>query len=92
MEFPSDNLERAYKQSSNHRAAILASARVACFYCRRFFPPSAIEEWIDSGQTAVCPHCSVDSVLADHAEYPLTPEFLDAMHARWFGFTERSTP
>ena len=41
--------------------------------------------WIDHSQTALCPYCSVDCLIPEAAGYPLTPEFLTAMHQKWFG-------
>lgn len=57
-----------------------------CFYCRKTFVASEIEDWIDNDQTAMCPRCSIDSVLADSIEpRALDQTFLSAMHARYFG-------
>lgn len=36
------------------------------------------------GRTAVCPYCSVDSVIGLASGLELTPEFLRRMHAYWF--------
>jgi hypothetical protein len=49
-----------------------------------------IEEWCpeeEDGEevTAICPHCGVDSVIGDNCGFPITQEFLAAMHGRWFG-------
>ena len=35
--------------------------------------------------TAICPHCGVDSVIGEKSGFPITQEFLKAMHKRWFG-------
>ena len=34
-----------------------------CYYCLAFFPPRAIEDWADTGSTAICPCCGVDSII-----------------------------
>jgi hypothetical protein len=34
-----------------------------CFYCVPVFDVEEIEEWIDGGQMALCPHCGIDNVL-----------------------------
>lgn len=87
-------LHAAHSKSSHHRADIEASLVCGCFYCRTTFEPSEIAEWVDRsgddaedvrGQTALCPHCGVDSVLGSHSGFPITPEFLAAMHRYWFG-------
>jgi len=53
------------------------------------FGPAEIVEWTDAnengvGQTAICPHCGIDSVIGSDGE-PLTDEILRAMHTRAFG-------
>lgn len=52
------------------------------------FPPNAIAEWVDEikgvGQTALCPWCSIDSVMGDRSGYPITAAFLKSMNAFWF--------
>jgi hypothetical protein len=78
------NLEAAHKHCSHHRAELEASEICGCFYCLSTFPPSAISEWIDDGQTAVCPSCPVDSVLGSASGYPITRDFLQLMHDHWF--------
>jgi hypothetical protein len=42
-----------------------------------------IEEWIDGGQTALCPHCGIYSVLPVIDGQP-DVVFLWAMHRYWF--------
>ena len=74
----------AHKHSVRHRAELEASTTCGCFYCLRIFSPSEITEWIDDGQTALCPHCPVDSVIGSASGYPITPEFLKLMHDFWF--------
>jgi hypothetical protein len=77
-------LDSAHKHSAHHRAELLASESCACFYCGQVFPPSQIDQWIDDGLTALCPYCTIDSVIGSNAGYSLTKEFLAAMHDYWF--------
>jgi hypothetical protein len=79
-----DGLELAHRHGIYHRAGIRESAWCGCFQCIRRFPPERITDWADSGQTALCPFCSVDAVLGSASGYPLTKAFLLEMHARWF--------
>lgn len=78
---PSD-LASAHRDASLHRALVGRSKALGCFYCLRTFPPSAVEEWIDDGETALCPHCGIDAVLPDSVD--LSEAFLKAMNSRWF--------
>jgi len=62
-----------------------------CFYCLRIFSPSEIEYWLidDNGSdrygTAICPYCDIDSVIGESSGFPITKEFLEGMHKKWFG-------
>jgi hypothetical protein len=85
----------AHKHSIMHRNELENSSLCGCFYCLAIFPPSDIVEWIDDGQTALCPKCPVDSVIGSMSGpvdsvigsmsgYPITTEFLQRMHDHWF--------
>jgi hypothetical protein len=74
----------AHKHCIKHRAEIEASEMCGCFYCMATFVPSEIVEWIDDGQTALCPRCPVDSVIGSASGYPITSTFLQQMHDHWF--------
>ena len=83
-----DHIE-AHRGCTNHREAVLASDKCACFYCCSFFPPSEINEWVDpatddmqGGTTALCPRCGIDAVLPMRPGIDLA--FLQRMHAYWF--------
>lgn len=78
-------LRLAHGCSSYHRKHVEASEVCGCFYCCRIFEPKLIVEWIDSGQTALCPVCGIDSVLPT-ALNPVFGHlwFLRAMEKRWF--------
>lgn len=78
------SLKEAHKHSSNHAGLVKASESCGCFYCLTVFKPAEIKEWTDRGQTAICPHCGIDSVLPDKAGVPLTDEFLKEMERAWF--------
>jgi hypothetical protein len=77
-------LEAAHKHSDRHRAEIEASELCGCFYCLTTFRPDEITEWVDEGQTAICPNCPVDAVIGSASGVSLTQEFLRKMHAYWF--------
>ena len=76
----------AHKHSHLHRAEIEKSEKCGCFFCLSIFPPSEIEDWTDVGDTAICPHCYVDSVIGESAGFPITEDFLKEMKDYWFTF------
>ncbi len=79
-----DHIE-AHKFSSNHKEQLLQDKICGCFYCLTIFNPSEIDFWIkDVSGTAVCPYCSIDSVIGESSGFPITKEFLEKMHSYWF--------
>ena len=73
---------------TGNRKQLLASEIGACFYCFGEFPPSSVTEWCDEndqgiGQTALCPHCGVDTVVGFNG--PVDREWLQQAHKRGFG-------
>ena len=58
-------LNAIHKHSSTHRAEIEASRQCGCFCCRSIFPASEVVDFVDGGQTALCPKCDTDAVIGD---------------------------
>jgi hypothetical protein len=81
---PRNEILKAHKHSSGHRAEILKSSLCGCFHCLSVYPSSKIEEWIDDGECAMCPKCGIDSVIGSASGYPVTAEFLKEMQEYWF--------
>jgi hypothetical protein len=86
---PGDDPEiTAHAFSIRHRRQILDSSVCGCFYCTGTFLPAEIVRWVDDqdgvGQTALCPYCSIDSVIGSASGYEISKEFLTRMHDHWF--------
>lgn len=81
----------AHEVARNNREALEVSANCGCFFCLTIFSPTEIRDWCDDydkeSNTAICPHCGIDSVLAQSSGFPLTEEFLTKMKWTWFGDT-----
>ena len=73
-----------YEYTSNHREQVLNSALCGCFYCLTIFKPSEIVEWCDRGQTAICPHCNIDSIIGSGSDYVIDDEFLRDLNRQSF--------
>ncbi len=76
-----------HERSSGRRAAVLSASMVGCFYCKKIYSPSEIEDWTDDdphgvGQTAICARCGIDAVIPLRAGIDI--EFLSRMHRHWF--------
>lgn len=79
-----NNLAEFHKLSSYHKGMLENTQKCGCFYCMKVFKPSLIEEWIDNGQTAICPYCKIDSVLPQTESVIITTKLLEDMHNYWF--------
>lgn len=83
--FTDKDIIAAHKYSSKHREELLKVSNCGYFYCFEIFHPYDIEEWVDEGQTAICPHCGIDSIIGENSGYELTMDFLIKMREYWFG-------
>lgn len=71
----------AIKLSKNNRMAVQEASFVGCYYCLSVYAAYMVEDFVDDGQTAICPHCYVDAVLPG----PVTKEELQLANYKWFG-------
>lgn len=72
-----------HNHSFKNRKEIEESNECGCFYCQRIFHSNEVEEYIDEGQTAICPYCGIDSVIGNASGVHLTALFLLCMNKRW---------
>jgi hypothetical protein len=75
-----DAFTKLHRTSFKNRELLKLDRSFSCFYCFLSSSTLIIEEWTDEGQTAICPKCHIDSVLAGEIDQPLLAE----MHKRYF--------
>ncbi|MOA51887.1 hypothetical protein D3C78_1750930 [compost metagenome] len=78
-------LELAHRSNSSHKKEILENEQCGCFNCEQIYLPTEINEWVNEkvGETAICPKCSIDSVLS--SKFPIHDKvFLEEMNKYWF--------
>jgi hypothetical protein len=80
------SVENYPSRSIRNRKAVLGAQSCGCYFCRSTFRSADVTEWTDDGETAICPHCAIDSVLPG----VINPELLSAGHERWFGTALRA--
>lgn len=76
--------QSAHRFSSQHRKELEKDKICGCFYCEKVFQPTEITDWIDHGNTALCPYCGIDAIIGESSGYPITEQFLKGMHMEWF--------
>lgn len=79
-------LEKAHRHSINNESEIEKSSVCGCFYCKKIFTPSIIQEWLndDKDDTALCPYCQIDAVIGSSSGYEITSTFLQELHDKYF--------
>ena len=68
-----------------NEAVIKGSTICGCFSCGSIFPADTVNHWvtdIGSGKsaTALCPACTMDTVIGDASGFPVTGVFLRSIH------------
>jgi hypothetical protein len=74
-------VESCAQLSLNNRRHISRWTHCGCYQCEAVFPGQHITNWTDVGQTAFCPRCDCDSVLANVTDR----KFLHDARLYWFG-------
>lgn len=80
------DLKALHDKSRLNRPWLAASLVCGCFYCLQVFRFDQIVEWVENGETALCPYCGIDSVLGFDTKQA-DNDLLQRMHDKWFGQT-----
>lgn len=85
--FPGLSVKRIYILP-NHRKEIEGREICGCFYCCSTFSPNKISDWVDEndegiGQCALCPKCSIESVIGSMSGFSINETFLNEMKYYW---------
>jgi len=78
-------LEALHEKSRNNKK-LIANVKCGCFNCLETFESSAVVDFIDNSNTALCPRCGVDAVLASDTKVTVTIAMLTAMHKHYFSY------
>lgn len=84
LEMVNLKLEDLHKKSINNKSDIDDETLCGCFYCETIFLGNKISNHVDEGQTALCPICRIDSVLASDKKDAVNPQMLKAMNLKYF--------
>ena len=86
----STRLKQAYGHSRLNRRFIVPGTKCRCFHCLSAFSAEEITQWTDGGNTALCPRCGVDAVLASSAT-ALSETLIRDLHAEYFETSHKYT-
>lgn len=76
-------LNKLHVYCSHNKELIITSKVCHCFYCKQKFDSSEVVEYIDNGQTGLCPKCGVDTILPDSLG-EINDKVIDEMNKYWF--------
>ena len=77
-------LEKLHTYSTNNKRNIALSNQCFCFHCKACMDRSEITDYLDDGQTALCPRCGVDAILPDSIDESIDEDIIAQMHEYWF--------
>lgn len=83
MEF---NTGEVIKKTYKNKDALARSECCGCYNCIQLFSPTAIVDYIDKGNTALCPFCGMDSVIGTNMGYNVTIKFLKRLKKNIFEY------
>ena len=75
-----DKLKELHKKCSFHKDEVEKAENCGCFHCCKTFLPTEVWDWVDGGETALCPHCRIDAVLPNVTD----ADTLKEMSEYWF--------
>lgn len=77
-------LKQVHDHSFKNRAEIARSLICYCIHCEEASASGQVKEWVDDGETALCPKCGVDALIGNAAGYEMTEPLLKEMHDFYF--------
>ena len=77
-------MANVHEHSRRNRAELKQSQKCGCFSCCRIYDATEVEDYVDGGETALCPYCCVDSVIGDASGTELNPLLLKKLNGIYF--------
>lgn len=76
--------EKLHAYSSNNKELIEKSEYCHCFHCKKKFNSKEVDQYLEIENTALCPHCGIDSVIPDCIDETIDNELIEGMNKYWF--------
>lgn len=84
LEKKDDMHKDIHLHTANNSAEFETAKECGCICCCRIFPVEEVEEYAEHGETAICPYCGCDSLIADSSGIKLTKELLSTLNKKYF--------
>lgn len=79
---------KAPELAMKNRERLGMAKNCGCYNCKKLMLVGDIKKWTDNAQTAICPLCDTDCILAE-ANEPLTEDVLSVVHETWFAKSKK---
>lgn len=80
-----DELEQLQDKSFKNKSWLMECGYYGCFCCLKWGNVKEVEEFVDRGQTGICPHCGIDSLIAFKLEeHEVFQPIMKNMQERFF--------
>lgn len=79
-----EEMKRIHSHTMSNRKEIEASVTCACINCCEIFKASEVEDYLDEGETALCPVCGIDAVIGDCTGISMDREILNELSKEFF--------
>ena len=77
-------LEKLHSYASNNKKMIEESEYCYCFHCMKKMNSNEITNYLENENTALCPYCSIDSIIPDNIDEKIDDKLLYLMNKYWF--------
>ena len=77
-------LQKLHTYASHNKKLIDTADKCYCFYCKSSMQKDEIKNYIDDGQTALCPKCEIDAIIPDSIEDTVDEQMISEMNEYWF--------
>ena len=84
LEKKDDMLKDAHLHTAGNATEFEEAKECGCICCRRIFAAYEVECFAEHGETAICPYCGCDSLIADSTGIKLTKELLSTLNKKYF--------
>ena len=79
-----EEMKGIHSHTLRNRKEIEASETCACLSCCETFASSEVVEYIDHGETALCPICGIDAVIGDCTGVSMDLNTLSELNKEFF--------
>lgn len=79
-----EEMKRIHSHTLRNRKEIEASKTCGCISCCEIFNASEVEDYIDEGETSLCPICGIDAVIGDSTGVSMDSNTLSELNKEFF--------